>query len=151
MNPTHAVTQVAVIRHREHGVLLVHSKDRGWHLPDATLGADDDWLHKLQREIASATGITDFQIDGVLRIDTFAAGVVGDEPHYGVFLACSTSVDDVPPDGHEDDYRWMGDRADFDGLRDQLFNPLIEQLVISRLKDETFWPLQLGPTGSSDL
>ena len=31
------VTQVAVIRHPRHGVLLLHSPQRRWHFPDATV------------------------------------------------------------------------------------------------------------------
>jgi hypothetical protein len=78
----------------------------------------------------------------VQQIDTFAAGVVGAEPHYGVFLACSTRQDEVMPGGDVDDHRWVAGRGDLDELRDQLFHPLIEDLALTRLRDESIWPLQ---------
>jgi hypothetical protein len=143
------VTQVALIRHPERGVLLLHSASRRWHLPDVTLYANDEWQSALQQAVASATGIADFQIDGVLLIDTFAAGVVGDEPHYGVFFACSTPVDNVSLGSGEDDHRWVGATADFDDLRSDLFHPLIEQLVMHRLSNASFWPVRLGGTRRS--
>jgi hypothetical protein len=147
---THAVTQVALIRHPARGVLLLHSANRRWHLPDVTLDVDDGWENALQRSVASATGIADFQIDGVLRIDTFAAGVVGDEPHYGIFFACSTHVDDLTLGPEEDAYSWVSAITDFDDLRSDLFHPLIEQLVMDRLSDAGLWPVRLGRTRRSE-
>jgi hypothetical protein len=140
MNATHAVTEVAVIRNESEGVLLMHSPDRRWHLPDATLGAESAWDTALLQGVASATGIRDLTIDDVMLIDTFPAGEVGPEPHYGVFLACSTSTKEVVPGGKEDAYQWMGAETDVMRVKEELFNPLIEELVIARLTDTDIWP-----------
>jgi hypothetical protein len=138
------VTQVVLLRHPERGVLLLHSTNRRWHLPDVTLTADDEWDRALLRGVGSSTGITDLRIDGVLMVDTFAPGLVGDEPHYGVFFACSTTIDRVTPGPPEDDHRWVAAPSDLDDLRSDLFHPLIEQLVMYRLNDAGPWPVQPG-------
>ena len=140
----HSVTQVALIRHAARGVLLMHSESRRWHLPDVTLASDDKWDRAVQRGAAAATGITDLLVDGVLMVDTFPAGVVGKEPHYGVFLACSTAADHVIPGPPDDDHRWVASLVDLDDIRSDLFHPMIEQLVEYRLRDAGPWPVRPG-------
>jgi hypothetical protein len=51
-------------------------------------------------------------------------------------------MDEVILGGDVDDHRWVAGRDDLDELRDQLFHPLIEDLALTRLRDESIWPLQ---------
>src|SRR5262249_28589557 len=45
------VTQVAVVRHPLHGVLLLHAAARRWHFPDATLRVHESWRRSLRRGV----------------------------------------------------------------------------------------------------
>jgi hypothetical protein len=72
----HEVTEVAVIRHAELGVLLLHSADRRWHFPDTTVRVGEPWDESLRRAVRSATGITDLRIGPVLLLQNFGAGEV---------------------------------------------------------------------------
>jgi hypothetical protein len=65
----HEVTEVAVIRHPDLGVLLLHSTDRRWHFPDSTVRVGQPWDESLRRAVRSATGIEDLTIGPVLLIE----------------------------------------------------------------------------------
>jgi hypothetical protein len=60
----HEVTEVAVIRHLDLGVLLLHSSDRRWHFPDSTVRVGEPWDESLRRAVRSATGIGDLRRAG---------------------------------------------------------------------------------------
>ncbi len=134
----HEVTEVAVITHPELGVLLLHSDERRWHLPDATLRTGDQWDESLQRRVRETTGIDDLRVGPVLLIQNFAAGVVDERPQFGIFFACATgrpgSLGDRP-------HRWIKDPATADDL--DLFHPLIAELV-ARALDEGSQADRLG-------
>jgi hypothetical protein len=55
----HEVTEVAVVRHHDLGVLLLHSHDRRWHFPDSTVRVGQPWDEALRLAARSATGIDD--------------------------------------------------------------------------------------------
>jgi hypothetical protein len=67
----HEVTEVAVIRHLDLGVLLLHSSDRRWHFPDSTVRVGEPWDESLRRAVRSATEIGDLHIGPVLLIQNF--------------------------------------------------------------------------------
>jgi hypothetical protein len=127
----HEVTQVAVVRHPEFGVLLMHSKERRWHFPHATLRVHEGWQDSLRRGIETLTGITDLSVRGVLRIASFSPGVVHERAQYGVFFLCSTHSSAVHLSAAHNDFRWVQWREDLAGL--ELFHPLVEELVAKAL------------------
>ena len=120
----HEVTEVAVIAHPEHGVLLLHSDDRRWHLPDATVLSGERWDDSLRRRVRDTTGIDDLRIGSVVLIRNFAAGDVDERPQFGIFFACTT---DRPEALGDRPHRWVRDRATAEEL--DLFHPLIADLV----------------------
>lgn len=118
----HEVTEVAVIRHPELGVLLLHSDDRRWHFPDSTLRAGEAWDESLRRAVRAATGIGDLEIGPVLLLRSFGPGAVDERPQFGVFLLCTTRTAD--PSGR---HRWVRDAAELPEA--ELFHPLVADLV----------------------
>jgi ADP-ribose pyrophosphatase YjhB (NUDIX family) len=120
----HEVTEVAVIAHPERGVLLLHSEERRWHLPDATVRSGEQWDASLRRRVRDTTGIDDLRIGPVVLIQNFAAGEVDERPQFGIFFACTTDQHEVPGDRS---CRWVGDRAAAEEL--DLFHPLVAELV----------------------
>jgi hypothetical protein len=118
----HEVTEVAVIRHPELGVLLLLSPDRRWHFPDTTVRVGEPWDESLRRAVRSATGIADLTIGPVLTIRNFGPGEVDERPQFGIFLLCATGT--AAPSGT---HRWVTDAAE---LREaELFHPLVADLV----------------------
>ena len=77
------VTEVAVIRHRDLGVLLLHSEQRRWHFPDATVRVHERWDESLRDRVREVTGIDDLVIDPVLLIQNFDPGEVDERPRSG--------------------------------------------------------------------
>jgi hypothetical protein len=126
----HEVTEVAVVRHRDLGVLLLHSHDRRWHFPDTTLRVGQPWDEALRRAVRSATGIDDLTIGPVLLIQNFGPGEVHARPQFGVFLLCATRTP-APAGGRA--HRWIRDPAEL--ARMQLFHPLVADLVGRALDD----------------
>src|SRR5439155_26469637 len=131
----HEVTEVAVITHRDRGVLLLHSAERRWHLPDATVHAGERWDEALRNGVRESTGIDDLSIGGVLLIQNYAAGEVDERPQFGIFFSCAT---DQPEALGDRAHRWVSDRGAADEL--DLFHPLIAELVAMVTGD--------GPRGS---
>jgi hypothetical protein len=128
----HEVTEVAVIRHRDLGVLLLHSTDRRWHFPDSTVRVGQPWDESLRRAVRSATGIEDLTIGPVLLIQNFGPGEVDERPQFGLFFLCTTHAPDAAgPLSH----RWIRDRSELEGL--ELFHPLVADLVGRALDDRT--------------
>jgi hypothetical protein len=120
----HEVTEVALIVHRGSGVLLLHSDERRWHLPDATVRSGEPWDECLRARVMETTGIDDLRIGPVLEIRNFAAGEVDERPQFGIFFACATDRPEAI--GHRP-HRWVRDRAEAEKL--DLFHPLIAELV----------------------
>ena len=125
----HEVTEVAVIWHRDLGVLLLHSAERRWHLPDATVRAGDRWDEALRNSVHETTGIDDLAIGPVLMIQNYDAGEVDERPQFGIFISCTT---DRPETIGDRSHRWVEDRAAAEEL--DLFHPLIADLVARRLQ-----------------
>ncbi len=118
----HQVTEVAVIRHRDLGVLLLHSVERRWHFPDHTVRVGEAWDEGLRDAVRSATGIAELAIDRVLLIQNFDAGEVDPLPQFGIFLLCTTDGSNVAMS-----HRWICRVGELDGL--DLFHPLVTELV----------------------
>jgi hypothetical protein len=120
----HEVTEIAVIKHRHRGVLLVHSTDRRWHFPDSTLRVGQRWDESLRHAVRLATGIGDLTIDRVLLIQNFGPGEVDVRPQFGVFFLCTTQTTDavgtIP-------HRWIKDPSELEGM--ELFHPLVADLI----------------------
>jgi hypothetical protein len=132
------VTEVAVIAHAELGVLLLHSDERRWHLPDATVRAGEQWDESLFLRVRETTGIDDLRVGSVLLIHNFAAGVVDERPQFGIFFACATDRPELLGDRP---HRWIKHRAAAEEL--DLFHPLIAELV-ARVIDESPQTDRLG-------
>jgi hypothetical protein len=128
------VTEVAVIRHPRHGVLLLHSPGRRWHLPDATVRVHEPWQQSLRRGVEAATGITDLVIRSVLRIQNFPPGAVHARAQYGVFLLCTTGTTVIRLGAGDDAFRWVKGREGLAGL--ELFHPLVGELVLLALEPQ---------------
>jgi hypothetical protein len=126
----HEVTEVAVIAHRDLGILLLHSEARRWHFPDATVRVGEPWDESLRTRVHSVTGVADLEIGPVLLIQNFGPGVVDDRPQFGIFFRCSTQVSD---DAVTAPHRWIRDPSELDGL--DLFHPLVADLVGWALED----------------
>jgi hypothetical protein len=126
------VTEVAIIRNAELGVLLLHSTDRRWHLPDATVRVGQPWDESLRDGVRSATGIKDLAIGPVLLIQNFGPGEVDERPQFGIFFGCTTETRDAvgPLPG-----RWIQDPAELEQM--ELFHPAIADLVGRVLDDRT--------------
>jgi len=137
----HEVTQVAVVRHPLHGVLLLHAPARRWHFPDATLRVYESWRRSLRREVEAATGITDLLVGSVLRIENFAPGVVHQHAQYGVFFLCSTESSAIRLSSGSDRFRWVQRRDELARL--ELFHPLVEELVAEALVARSHRPIDL--------
>jgi ADP-ribose pyrophosphatase YjhB (NUDIX family) len=127
----HEVTEVAVISHRDRGVLLLHSAERRWHLPDATVHAGEAWDEALRNRVRETTGIDDLSIGSVVLIQNYAAGEVHERPQFGVFFSCATHRPEALGDRP---HRWVRDRAAAEEL--ELFHPLIADLVATATGDE---------------
>jgi hypothetical protein len=125
------VTEVAVIRHPQQGVLLVHSPARKWHFPDATVQVQEAWDQSLRRGVEADTGIIDLAILFVLRIQNFAPGVVHERAQYGVFFLCTTGSSVSRLGVRVDRSCWVKGRDELEGL--ELFHPLVEELVVQAL------------------
>jgi hypothetical protein len=127
----HEVTEVAVIRHRDLGVLLLHSPDRRWHFPDSTVRVGQPWDESLSRAVLEATGIEDLAIGSVLLIQNFAPGEVDQRPQFGIFFLCftesSVAAANLP-------HRWIRDPGDLKGI--DLFHPLVGDLIRRALDDD---------------
>jgi hypothetical protein len=120
----HEVTEVAIIRHRDLGVLLLHSADRRWHFPDCTLQVGQPWDDSLRRAVRAATGIEDLTIGPVLLLQNFGPGEVDERPQFGVFLLCTTLT---PEPVGALEHRWIADPADLTGM--DLFHPMVADLI----------------------
>lgn len=118
----HEVTEVAVIRHRDLGVLLLHSDERRWHFPDHTVRVGEAWDEGLRDAVHVAIGIADLAIDRVLLIQNFDGGEVDPLPQFGIFLLCTTEGSEVAAP-----HRWIRGVGELDGL--DLFHPLVADLV----------------------
>ena len=119
----HEVTEVAVIKHRDRGVLLVHSNDRRWHFPDSTLRVGRRWDESLRQAVRSTTGIEDLTIGRVLLIQNFGPGEVDVRPQFGVFFLCRTQATDIATISH----RWITDPSELKGM--DVFHPLVADLI----------------------
>jgi hypothetical protein len=120
----HEVTEVAVIAHRDLGVLLLSSEARRWHFPDATVRVGEAWDESLRVAVERTTGIPDITIGPVLLIQNFGPGVVDERPQFGIFFRCATDAsDEVVKAPH----RWIRERDGLAGL--DLFHPLVADLV----------------------
>jgi len=127
----HAVTEIAVIKHRDRGVLLVHSNERRWHFPDSTVRVGQRWDESLRQAVRSATGIEDLTIDRVLLIQNFGPGEVDVRPQFGVFFLCRTQTTDaVGTTSH----RWIKDPSELKGM--ELFHPLVADLIGRAQREE---------------
>jgi hypothetical protein len=118
----HEVTEVAVIRHPDLGVLLLHSTDRRWHFPDSTVRVGEPWDESLRRAVRSATGIKDLTIGPVLLIQNFGPGEVDERAQFGLFFLCTTHT--LEATGA---HRWVQDSAGLEGV--ELFHPLVADLI----------------------
>ena len=127
----HEVTEVAVITHRRSGVLLLHSAQRRWHFPDATVRSSQRWDEALRNGVQETTGIDDLSIGQVLLVQNYAAGEVDERPQFGIFFSCTT---DRPEALGDREHRWIGDRTAAEEL--DLFHPLIAELVAMALDPE---------------
>jgi hypothetical protein len=120
----HEVTEVAVIHHRDLGVLLLHSEERRWHFPDATVRVGEPWDESLRVAVHSSTGIPDLAVGQVVLIQNFGPGEVDERPQFGIFFRCSTDAsDEVVKAPH----RWIRERDELAGL--ELFHPLVADLI----------------------
>jgi hypothetical protein len=119
----HEVTEIAVIRHPDLGVLLLHSDDRRWHFPDSTVRVGEPWDESLHRDVRSATGIEDLTIGPVLLIQNFGPGEVDERAQFGLFLLCTTTH--APDAGSH--LRGIKDVTELDRL--DLFHPLVADLI----------------------
>jgi hypothetical protein len=137
------VTEVAVIRHPQHGVLLLHSRARRWHFPDATVQVHESWEDSLRRGVQADTGITDLAILSVLRIQNFAPGVVHERAQYGVFFLCTTEAPSIRPGASVVQWCWVKSREELGRL--ELFHPLVEELVARALQHQRPAELSDGP------
>ena len=125
------VTEVAVIRHPQQGVLLLHSPRRRWHFPDATVRVYEAWETSLRRGVESDTGITDLGILSVLRIQNFAPGIVHERAQYGVFFLCTTGASLIRLGAGYDQWCWVKQRDELARL--ELFHRLVEELAVQAL------------------
>jgi hypothetical protein len=128
----HEVTEVAVIRHPQQGVLLLHSPARRWHFPDATVRVDEPWEQRLRRGVEAATGITDLVVLSVLGIQNFAPGVVHERAQYGVFFLCTTGASLVRLGAGNDRWCWAQRHDELAGL--ELFHRLVSELAARALE-----------------
>jgi hypothetical protein len=129
------VTEIAVIKHRDRGVLLVHSNDRRWHFPDSTLRVGQRWDESLRQAVRSATGIEDLTIGRVLLIQNFGPGEVDVRPQFGVFFLCMTQTTDVHA---TNPHRWIKDPSEL--KRMELFHPLVADLIGRAQQEELSGP-----------
>jgi hypothetical protein len=120
----HEVTEIAVIKHHDLGVLLVHSDDRRWHFPDSTLRVGQRWDESLRQAVRSATGIEDLTIGRVLLIQNFGPGEVDVRPQFGVFFLCGTQTTDAVG---RFPHRWIKDPSELERM--ELFHPLVADLI----------------------
>src|SRR5918994_7789428 len=118
----HEVTEVAVIRHPDLGVLLLHSTDRRWHFPDSTVRVGEPWDESLRRALRSTTGIEDLTIGPILLIQNFGPGEVDARAQFGLFFLCTTHTPDAAGT-----HRWVQDAAELEAL--DLFHSLVADLV----------------------
>ena len=119
----HEVTEVAVIKHPDLGVLLLHSDDRRWHLPDATVPVGRPWDDSLREAVLDSAGIRDLTIGPVLLIQNFGPGEVDERAQFGIFFLCAADE----PDAVEGPHRWIVDVQEVEGL--DLFHPFIADLI----------------------
>src|SRR5437764_163868 len=105
-NTLQEVTEVAVIRHPQEGVLLLHSPARRWHFPDATVDVHESWEQSLRRGVKVRAGITDLAVQRVLKIQNFAPGVVHERAQYGVFFLCTTALVKITLAAPDDRWCW---------------------------------------------
>jgi hypothetical protein len=135
----HEVTEIAVIKHRDRGVLLVHSEDRRWHFPDSTLRVGQRWDESLRQAVRSATGIKDLTIGRVLLIQNFGPGEVDVRPQFGVFFLCRTQTTDaVGTISH----RWIKDPSELEGM--EPFHPLVADLIGHAQREDPSGPDRPG-------
>ena len=135
----HEVTEIAVIKHRDRGVLLLHSNDRRWHFPDSTLRVGQRWDESLRQAVRSATGIEDLTIGRVLLIQNFGPGEVDVRPQFGVFFLCTTQATDavgaIP-------HRWIKDPSELKEM--ELFHPLVADLIGQAHREDLSGPERPG-------
>jgi hypothetical protein len=131
----HEVTEIAVIKHRDRGVLLVHSNDRRWHFPDSTLRVGQRWDESLRRAVRSATGIEDLTIGPVLLIQNFGPGEVDVRPQFGLFFLCATQTGDALG---AISHRWIKAPSELEGM--ELFHPLVADLIGRAQQEELSGP-----------
>jgi hypothetical protein len=131
----HEVTEVAIIRHSERGVLLLHSAARRWHFPDSTVRVGQPWDESLRRSVQETTGINDLGIGPVLLIQKSDRLEVAELPQFGIFFLCSI---EMPGPVAQVAHRWIMDPSDLAKM--ELFHPLVADLVKLGLKDHPSWP-----------
>jgi hypothetical protein len=116
-----------VIRHPDLGVLLLHSDERRWHFPDATVPVGTPWDESLRDAVRASTGIDDLTIGPVLLVQNFGPGQVDERAQFGIFFLCAT---DRP--GVRGPHRWVAKVEQVDDL--DLFHPLVTDLIASALE-----------------
>ncbi len=133
------VTEIAVIKHGDRGVLLVYSEDRRWHFPDSTLRVGQRWDESLREAVRSATGIEDLTIGRVLLIQNFGPGEVDVRPQFGVFFLCGTQTTDAVG---RCPHRWIKDPSELEGM--ELFHALVADLIGHAQREDASRPDRPG-------
>jgi hypothetical protein len=114
--------------------LLLHSPERRWHFPDATVHVQESWEQSLRRGVEADTGITDLVILSVLCIQNFAPGIVHGRAQYGVFFLCTTETSAIRLGARDDQWGWVQGRDELARL--ELFHPLVGELVVRALESQ---------------
>jgi len=130
-NKSHAqftISQGSVIENTKKQVLILKLHNSRWVLPGGHLHANEDWLDGLKREIKEETGITNFEIKGVVGISTKGSG-------YGVcfhaVLIEPESCDIILSEEH-DAYAWVSSKEELDAY--DFYHPAIKNCALKVLE-----------------
>ncbi len=120
------VSQGAVIQNEKGHVLILKLHNKGWVLPGGHLHANENWLDGLRREIQEETGITDFEINGVVAISTFGTA-------YGVcFHAMVPSSTPIILSEEHDEYSWVSSKEELDKYA--FYHPILKDCALKVLE-----------------
>jgi len=129
-NPTglFKVTQnIFLLNNKKQFVILKH-KSGPWLLPGGRLAQGESPEQGLRREIEEELSIKDFNIQKVLKMDTWIDKTI---LYLGILYLGTLSSDKIVLSEEHTDYKWIGTLSDLKGINfwnDSLSNKVIEFL-----------------------
>ena len=98
------ITQNAIIKDKDGAVLILKHTTGNWLLPGGKIQKGETWREGLAREIKEETGISNFDIDHIVDIDSW---IEGEEGFYVVTFSAAVSEAEIILSNEHSNYAWV--------------------------------------------